>query len=58
MDKNRTISYDRLIEIATLLKDGLIEDDEHEAILYLRDVVELTPEEAAFFEVDMSMLDE
>ena len=52
--QNNKIPYERMVEIATLLKDGLIEDDMHEALLYLRDTVELTPDEAKFFEVDFS----
>ena len=47
------ISWARMGEIATLLKDGLIEDDEHEAYRYMADVVELSDTEAEYFGLDM-----
>ena len=52
------ITKDRLIEIATLLKDGLIEYDEEQALIYMKEVVEMTNEEAEFFGVDFSVLEE
>ena len=47
------ISWTRMSEIATLLKDGLIEDDEEEAYRYMADVVELSDTEAEYFGLDM-----
>ena len=40
-------------EIATLLKDGLIEDGEEEAYRYMADAVELSDTEAEYFGLDM-----
>lgn len=56
-NKIPSIQYDRMVEIATQVIHGLIEDDEYEALLYLHDTVELTEEEANFFGVDFSSLD-
>ena len=47
------ISWARMSEIATLLKDGLIEDDEEEAYRYMAEVVELSDIEAEYFGLDM-----
>ena len=47
------ISWARMSEIATLLKDGLIEDDEEEAYRYMADVAELSDDEADYFGLDM-----
>ncbi|MBD5168943.1 MAG: hypothetical protein HDT20_02280 [Oscillibacter sp.] len=47
------IPWARMSEIATLLKDGLIEDDEEEAYRYMADVVELSDAEAEYFGLDM-----
>ncbi|MBD5155792.1 MAG: hypothetical protein HDT15_12225 [Oscillibacter sp.] len=47
------ISWARMSEIATLLKDGLIEDDEEEAHRYMADVAELSAIEAEYFGLDM-----
>ena len=49
----RHISWARMSEIATVLKDGLIEDDEEEAYHYMADVVELSDAEAEYFGLDM-----
>lgn len=57
-NNNYVIPYDRLVEIATQLKDGLICDDEYEALVYMRDTIEMSPEEAEFFDVDFSGLEE
>ncbi len=40
-------------EIATVLKDGLIEDDEEEAYRYMADVAELSDAEAEYFGLNM-----
>ena len=47
------ISWARMSEIATVLKDGLIEDDEEEAYRYMVDVAELSDTEAEYFGLDM-----
>lgn len=47
------ITYARMSEIATLLKDGLIEDDEEEAYRYMVDVAELSKTEAEYFGLNM-----
>lgn len=47
------IPWARMSEIATLLKDGLIEDDEEEAYRYMADVAELSDSEAEYFGLDM-----
>ncbi len=47
------ISWARISEIATVLKDGLIEDDEEEAYRYMADVAELSDAEAEYFGLDM-----
>ena len=47
------ISWARMGEIATILKDGLIEDDEEEAYCYMADVAELSDTEAEYFGLDM-----
>ena len=47
------ISFARMSEIATVLKDGLIEDGEEEAYHYMADVVELSDAEAEHFGLDM-----
>ena len=47
------ISWTRMSEIATLLKDGLIEDDEEEAYRYMADAAELSDTEAEYFGLNM-----
>ena len=47
------ISWARMSEIATVLKDGLIEDGEEEAYRYMADAVELSDTEAEYFGLDM-----
>ena len=47
------IPWARLSEIATLLKDGLIEDSEEEAYRYMADVAELSDTEAEYLGLDM-----
>lgn len=47
------ISWARMSEIATLLKDGLIGDDEEEAYRYMVDVAELSDTEVEYFGLDM-----
>ena len=47
------IPWARMSEIATVLKDGLIEDGEEEAYRYMADVAELSDTEAEYFGLDM-----
>ena len=47
------ISWARMSEIATVLKDGLIEDDGEEAYRYMVDIAELSDTEAEYFGLDM-----
>ena len=47
------ISWARMSEIATVLKDGLIEDGEEEAYRYMADVANLSDNEAEYFGLDM-----
>ena len=51
-DENH-ICWARMSEIATLLKDGLSEDDEDEAYRYMVDVDEFSDAEAEYFGLDM-----
>ena len=48
------ITWARMSEIATVLKDGLIEDGEEEAYRYMVDAVELTDAEAEYLGLDMT----
>lgn len=48
------ISRRRLEELATLFKDGLMEDDPGEAMVYFRKVCKMTDEELEFFGIDSS----
>lgn len=47
------ISWARMSEIATALKDGLIEDGEEEAYRYMADAAELSDAEVEYFGLDM-----
>jgi len=47
------IPWARMSEIATVLKDGLIEDGEEEAYHYMADVAELSDAEAEYFGLDL-----
>ena len=47
------IPWARMSEIATVLKDGLIEAGEEEAYRYMTEVAELSDSEAEYFELDM-----
>lgn len=47
------ISWARMSEIATVLKDGLIENDEEEAYRYMADIAELSDTEAEYLGLDM-----
>lgn len=47
------ISHERLLEVAILLKDGLLEDDADEAYEYMHSTVELSENEAEVLGLDM-----
>ena len=47
------IPWTRMSEIATVLKDGLLEDDEEEAYRYMADTAELSDAEAEYLGLDM-----
>ncbi len=47
------VSHERLLEIATLLKDGLVENGVDEAYGYMCGTVELSEKEAEALELDM-----
>ena len=47
------ISWARMSEIATLLKDGLVEDGTEEAYRYMAEAAELSETEAEYFGLDM-----
>lgn len=47
------ISHERLLEIATLLKDGLVEDGADEAYEYMCCIMELSEKEADVLGLDM-----
>ena len=48
----------RLEELATLFKDGLIEDDEESAMEYFDEVCEMSDEEKEFFGIETESEDE
>lgn len=49
---NRKIYYDRLVELATLFKDGLIQDDFDSAIEYFTEVIEMDDSEMEWFGIN------
>lgn len=52
------ITHDRLEELATLFKDGLIEDNKESAIEYFNEVCEMTDEEKEYFGIKEADEDE
>ena len=46
------IPRNRLEELATQFKDGLIEDDEEQALIYFDEVCEMSEEEKSFFGIE------
>lgn len=50
------ISRMRLEEIATKLKDKLLEDDYEEGLIYLKEELELTRQEAEWFGIDYDII--
>ena len=46
------IPHFRLEELATQFKDGLIEDDEEQALIYFDEVCEMSDSEKEFFEIE------
>lgn len=49
IENNTEMSYDRLCELATLFKDGLLECDEEFALEYFHHDCSMTEEEKSFF---------
>ena len=47
--EDKYISRARLEELATLFKDGLIEDDKYEAMIYFNETCEMEDHEKEFF---------
>lgn len=52
LTEDNYISRARLEELATLFKDGLIEDDEHEAMIYFDETCEMEDYEKEFFGIE------
>ena len=52
------MTVERLVEIATLAIQGLLEDDEETAMEYFAETMELTEEEREFFGVPMETEDD
>lgn len=55
---SRGISYERLLEIALLFKDGLMADDKQEALTYMKEIVQLSEKEAEILSIDLQMLED
>lgn len=53
-----TPSYDRLSEIASLAIDGLLQDDEEQALIYLNETLELDVDECNYFGIDIAKMRE
>ena len=47
--EQKPIEWDRLSELATLFKDGLLQDDEEQAMIYFNETCEMTPSEMEYF---------
>lgn len=52
LTEDNYISRARLEELATLFKDGLIEDDEYEAMIYFDETCEMETHEKEFFGIE------
>lgn len=52
------LTFERLDELATLFKDGLIEDDYDSAIEYFNDTCDMTEEEKVYFGIEEEDEDE
>lgn len=48
----------RLEELATQFKDGLIEDDEEQALIYFDEVCEMSESEKGFFGIETESKEE
>lgn len=46
------IPYERLSELATLFKDGLVEDDKEQAMMYFKETCDMTTEEMKYFGIE------
>lgn len=53
--EEKYISRSRLIELGTLFKDGLLQDDKDSAMEYFEDTMELTDEEREFFGIPLEL---
>lgn len=52
VEEKYNVSYERLLELATLFKDGLIEDDSYEAQIYFLQTLEMSKEECELFGIE------
>ena len=52
-EADRPVPYERLSELATRFKDGLIEDDEEETLKYFSDECEMTEQEYDYFGIEV-----
>ena len=52
LTEDNYISRARLEELATLFKDGLIEDDRYEAMIYFNETCEMEDHEKEFFGIE------
>ena len=58
IESNTGITYDRMCELATRFKDGLIETDEDYAMEFFKDECEMTDNEKEFFGIEIESEDE
>lgn len=58
VDMEQPIPYVRLSELATLFKDGLLQDDEESAYEYFSEECDMTEEEFEYFGLDKGAYDE
>lgn len=49
VERKYGLTYDRMSELATQFKDGLIEDDEEQAMIYFDETCEMTDKEKEYF---------
>lgn len=57
-ERESGITYNRMCELATQFKDGLIEDDEESAMEYFDEVCEMSESEKEFFEIGIESEEE
>lgn len=58
IEKENDICYARVLELASLFKDGLIEDDAYEASIYFDETCEMTESEKKFFGIEETETEE